>query len=181
MKANNHSIRSGNIVLKSISSEHVSDTYLSWLCDPQVTNGIITTSNQYDLLKLKNYVEKMIADETTYMFAIHDWLTNQHIGNIKLYDINEVNKTCGLGLLIGDKNFWGKGVGTDACNAVVDFAFDKLHMRKIWLTAFCSNKGAIALYSKVGFEIEGTLKEHVFADGVYIDEYFMALFAQKRK
>lgn len=182
MKANHPTTVSfGNVLLKSISMEHVSNTYLSWLNDPQVTEGIITTVNQYNLEKLGEYVKKMIADESTYMFAIHDKLTDHHIGNIKLYDIHHVNKTCGLGLMIGDKTYWGRGVGTDACNALADFAFDTLNMRKIWLTAFCNNPAAVGLYRKVGFEIEGTLKQHVFVDGAYIDEYFMALFPQNRK
>lgn len=181
MKANHPAtVARGNVVLKSISLEHVTENYLSWLNDGDVTKGIITTVNQYDLDRLKAYVESMIADESTYMFAIHDKASDKHIGNIKLYDVHQNNKTCGLGLLIGDKTFWGKGVGTDACNALADFAFNTLHMRKIWLTAFCNNPNAVALYSKVGFQIEGTLKEHVFSGGEYIDEYFMALFPNNR-
>jgi RimJ/RimL family protein N-acetyltransferase len=182
MKVNHPSTVSfGSIMLKSITLEHVSERYLSWLNDPQVTQGIITKVNQYNLSNLREYVEKVILDDSTYMFAIHDVTTDLHIGNIKLYEIHRENKTCGLGLLIGDKTFWGRGVGTDACNALADFAFETLKMRKIWLTAFCTNPAAVALYHKVGFEIEGTLKQHVIVSGVCHDEYFMALFPQNRK
>jgi RimJ/RimL family protein N-acetyltransferase len=182
MKANHPaSVSHGKVVLRSITLEHVSDIYLSWLNDPKVTQGIITKVNQYNRDNLREYIEKAIKDESTYMFAIHDIMTELHIGNIKLYDIHLENKTCGLGLMIGDKSFWGRGVGADACNALADFAFETLKLRKIWLTAFCNNPAAVALYQKVGFEIEGTLKQHVFVDGVYIDEYFMALFPQNRK
>lgn len=115
------------------------------------------------------------------MFAICDKSTNRHIGNIKLDNFDWISHTCELGVLIGEKDFWGKGIGTEACTLAIQYAFNILNIRKVLLAVYATNIGAIKVYEKLGFVNEGTLRKHIWSNGNYIDKHFMGLFKEELK
>lgn len=67
----------------------------------------------------------------------------------------------------------GQGVGTALFQAMEEWA-KRIGVHRLELTVMTHNKAAIALYGKMGFEIEGTARETLFVDGRYVDEYLMA-------
>jgi RimJ/RimL family protein N-acetyltransferase len=69
----------------------------------------------------------------------------------------------------------GKGYGTDALRVLVEYAFTRRNLRRVYLQVLASNERAIASYRKVGFVEEGRLREHCWARGVYVDEVLMGL------
>jgi RimJ/RimL family protein N-acetyltransferase len=68
------------------------------------------------------------------------------------------------------------GCGTDALHVLIKFIFEQLNINKIKLNTFSFNKGGIKAFEKVGFKVEGILREELFRDGQYHDIYVMALF-----
>ena len=173
-------IISGNlIVLRPIQMAHVSTTYLSWLQDAEVMQGI--ASSGYTLENLREYVFEKIAQPGTCFYAIHSKEDEAHIGNVKLDFFDEKANVSELGLLIGDKKFWGKGIGYEACKLLIDFGFKILKRRKIYLAVYESNPAAKKLYDKLGFVLEGTLRKHVQVNGNYYDKYIMGLFENEAK
>jgi putative acetyltransferase len=78
-----------------------------------------------------------------------------------------------LGMMVRD-DWQGKGVGTALMRAAVDFADKWLNLTRIELEVYTDNEPALRLYEKFGFEIEGTLRQHAFRNGEYVDSYFMA-------
>jgi putative acetyltransferase len=68
----------------------------------------------------------------------------------------------------------GEGIGRALMESAVELADRWLNLRRLELEVFVGNEPAIALYRKLGFEIEGTLKEFAFRDGSYADVYAMA-------
>ena len=173
--ANSHCVLEGKVVfLRYIQLGDVNDVYLSWLNDDKVMKGIV--SSGYDLTNLKSYVKDKIANKNTHFFAIITKSNNLHIGNIKLDFHDSKSNLSELGILIGNKNYWGKGIAKEACNLVVDFGFRKLNLRKIFLAVFENNIPAIKLYKSLGFKTEGKLIKHVSVDGVLYDKYLMGIF-----
>ena len=79
----------------------------------------------------------------------------------------------GIGMSVHD-DFQGQGVGTSLLEAAVDMADNWLNLLRLELTVFVDNEPAVRLYKKCGFEIEGTLRQHSFRAGQYVDVYFMA-------
>lgn len=78
-----------------------------------------------------------------------------------------------LGMVVRD-DWQGRGVGTALMHAAVDLADKWLNLARLELEVYTDNAPAVRLYKKFGFEIEGTLKQHSFRDGVYVDSYYMA-------
>jgi putative acetyltransferase len=68
----------------------------------------------------------------------------------------------------------GKGIGTALMRAGVDLADNWLNLMRLELEVYTDNESAIRLYERHGFEREGTLRQHAFRDGQYVDSYMMA-------
>ena len=113
------------------------------------------------------------------MFAICDKVNDVHIGNIKLDNFDWVNRTCELGLLLGDRTYWGKGIGTEVMRLTLAYAFNQLNLRKVLLAVYANNPAAIKLYEKVGFKNEGCLRSQIFVKGEYIDKHYMGIFSNE--
>ena len=78
-----------------------------------------------------------------------------------------------LGMAVRD-DWQGKGIGTALMAACVDLADNWLNLTRLELEVYVDNEPGIRLYTKFGFEIEGTLRRVAFRDGQYVDSYTMA-------
>lgn len=112
----------------------------------------------------------------TYDFAIEDLKTGKYIGGCSINECDVKNRTCVVGIMIGDKEYWGKGYGSDALKILIKFIFEEVNMNKIKLNVFAFNNRAIACYKKVGFKEEGILRKEIYRNGKYYDEIIMAMF-----
>jgi RimJ/RimL family protein N-acetyltransferase len=97
------------------------------------------------------------------------------IGATDLRDISLEDGHAAFGIVIGEKDEWNRGYGTDALNAICDFAFGQLRLERIELDVFAGNLPAQRSYEKAGFRLEGTLRHGHFANGRFIDVQRMAL------
>ena len=97
------------------------------------------------------------------------------IGEVMLVDLDRVNGSAQLGIFIGEAGEWGKGYGTDAVNAIVDFGFAELRLERIWLNVWTENPRARRAYEKAGFVREGTLRHDRYEHGGYTSGDVMGL------
>jgi len=101
------------------------------------------------------------------------------LGTIGLFDVNLLNGSAGIGIAIGEKSYWGKGYGTDAMNALLDFGFGQLRLERMWLEVFAFNDRAQRSYEKSGFVVEGRGRHAVYVHGRYEDEIHMAILREE--
>jgi RimJ/RimL family protein N-acetyltransferase len=148
---------------------------LSWLNDPEVTRyletGIFPTSQE----DLEHYYESLRGSRDQVLFAIEELTRKQHIGNVKLGPIHWVHRSATLGILIGEKAYWGKGVGQEATRLMVEYGFFRLNLNRINLGVFADHESAIRCYTKAGFKVEGHFRQALFRDGAYKDHLWMAV------
>ena len=163
------------IYLRPIVTADATPDYVGWVNDCEVTSGLISGYFPITMEGLRSYVTG-VSNSSAVMFAICLKESDLHVGNIKLGSFDWFARTCELGIMIGDKNYWGKGIGKDACTLVTDYAFNKLNLEKLWLAVFDNNPKAIKLYEDLGFEIEGTQQRHIYKDGKYWNKILMAKF-----
>jgi RimJ/RimL family protein N-acetyltransferase len=167
-------LKGETIYLRLLTEYDVNETYLSWLNDNDITYGLATKN--YSMESLKSYVHQRLEDQNCHFYAICDVLSDKHIGNIKLDFFDSKANLYELGILIGDKSYWGKGIGTQACRLVLEYGFKKLNARKIWLAVYENNLSAKKVYENLGFKLEGCLRKHISLGEKYYDKYLMGIF-----
>lgn len=170
-------VQGPGITLKPITLQEVNGTYLSWLHDNDVMQGLATSG--YTLESLRDYVSSRIGKPSVAFFAIWANDSGEHIGNIKLEVQDASAGVADLGLLIGNKNYWGKGIATAACRLAIRYGFETMKLRKIYLAVYENNPNARRLYEKLGFRLEGTLRKHVLVNGIYYDKHLMGIFPEE--
>lgn len=97
------------------------------------------------------------------------------IGIGALFNWDHVARTCELGITIGDREYHGRGYGSEAITLLLDYAFRHHNAHRVWLTVNGDNERAIAAYERCGFREEGRLREHVWSDGEYVDFVYMGI------
>ncbi len=161
---------SNRLYLRELTLTDTSESYVDWLNDPDVNRFMESRFVTHSIESLKEYVKKMQDDENTMFLAIIDSKEEKHIGNIKIDSINRNHNYASLGIMIGEKSYWGKGYGTEAIKLVVKYCFDNLKMHKIIAYVSCLNFATFKAFEKAGFSLEGRMKEKEFIDGNYCDE-----------
>jgi RimJ/RimL family protein N-acetyltransferase len=99
----------------------------------------------------------------------------RHIGNLDLRDVRPEDRAAQMGIIIGEKEYWNNGYGTDAVITLLRFAFHEMNLNRVSLHAFEFNERGLACYRKCGFREEGRLREHYYAEGRYWDSIVMAI------
>lgn len=110
-----------------------------------------------------------------FSFVICRLSDDERIGRTDVFEIDRRGGSAAFGITIGDPALWGRGFGTDAINAVVDFAFGQLRLERLWLGTDSRNPRAQAAYAKAGFTVEGRLRHAFFQDGEFVDEIRMSM------
>jgi len=163
------------IYLRSLRPEDLNKGYLDWINDPEINKFLISGIFPTSLRGLKSYYEKVNGSDKDVMFAIVVKKTDKYIGNIKIGNIDWVNRSAHCGRLIGDKKYWGKGYGTEAMKLVMDYVFNALNLNRLYNTMVADNLGAIRSCEKVGMIKEGVFSQYRFLSGVYKDVIQMAI------
>jgi RimJ/RimL family protein N-acetyltransferase len=109
------------------------------------------------------------------ILAIVEKKSGQHIGNMKLGPIDWVHRRAVFGILIGEKKFWGRGIGQEVTRLAVEYAFVRLNLNRVSLGVFAEHEPAVHCYEKIGFRVEGRFREDLFRDGKYHDRLWMGL------
>ena len=119
---------------------------------------------------------KWLADSPPDDYVLVAEVSGEVVGNLGLHPASKSPRrrhAAGLGMSVRD-DWQGRGVGTALLTAAIDLADNWHNFTRIELTVYTDNAGALALYRKFGFEIEGTLVGYAFRNGAYIDAYTMA-------
>ena len=126
----------------------------------------------------REWFENVIKDfdNKRVLFSIVYIQTNELIGYFMLNDINLINKNAFLGIVIGEKQFQGLGLGKEIIKLGTDYGINCLGLEKISLDVVSENIAAIKLYKKINFKNEGLFKKHYFFNGNYFDMIRMAIF-----
>ncbi len=110
-----------------------------------------------------------------HFFMIRTMSDDCLIGSIGLGGLNWASREAWVGVEIVERDYLGKGYGTDAMRVMLRYAFDELNLQRVSLAAFENNQRALRSYQKVGFTIEGCMRGEVSRDGRRWNSIFMGL------
>lgn len=115
-----------------------------------------------------------IDDDTVRLLVCVD---GEPVGTIGLKEPNEVWGTVEIGYMI-DPEQWGNGYATEAVDLLCRYAFDERRLEKVFATVYATNPASARVLEKVGFQQEGTLRKHAFADGERVDVRYYGLLPE---
>lgn len=158
--------------LSPLSAEDA-DLLTTWMNDLAVTIPLGDEAYvPYGFEGMQEEIAGAIRDHS-HVFAIVDSAANRLIGRCLLFGIDSTNRSAMLGVLIGDKEFQGKGYGQEASRLLLDYAFNLLNLHSVMLGAFSFNERALAAYHKIGFREIGRRREARIIAGKAYDVVLM--------
>lgn len=170
--------RKGNkVILRPILEEDL-PSFLIWLNDPEVSRFIgkpIPISFEQE----KEWFLNLSKDSGKINLAIVDAEKNLLIGNIDVHNINCISAIGTTGTIIGNKDYWGKGYGTEAKMLFLEFLFHQLNLRKIYSEVIGFNERSINYSLKCGYVQEAIFPNHYYKDGQYWDKVVLALYREQ--
>jgi RimJ/RimL family protein N-acetyltransferase len=152
----------------------------SWLNDREVIRNL-RAYRPLTRLAEEAFLRKLGESESDVVLGIVARETDQLLGGTGLHQIDSRNRHAQFGIFLGEKTSWGKGYGTEATRLIVRYAFDTLNLNRVWLHVYEDNDRALRVYEKVGFRIEGRLRQDTFRDGRYWDTIVMAVLREEWK
>jgi RimJ/RimL family protein N-acetyltransferase len=126
--------------------------------------------------------EEVIVDvirSQYHVFGIVDLGTEELIGRCMLFDIDWVNRRAMLGIVIGEKAYWGRGYGQEAVRLLLDYGFNLLNLNSVMLGTFAFNQRAIHCYERVGFKEIGRRRQARIIGGHKYDVVLMDILAEE--
>ncbi|MEX2229708.1 MAG: GNAT family protein [Dehalococcoidia bacterium] len=153
--------------------------FAAWINDPEIRHLLGGPAYQYSLVAEEEAIRaRRTSDwERGIWFALEatDGEAPRLIGNMDLRRLNAEARRGEVGMLIGDRAYWNRGYGSDALRTLCRWAFADLDLHRIELSVAEYNPRARRAYEKVGFAIEGRLREHRYIAGRYHDTIVMGL------
>ncbi len=163
--------------LKTLLPEDVTDKYVSWLNDPEINRFLEVRFIKSTLENTREFIGSF-DNNNKYIFGIHSLNNDMHVGNITLYKNTQHNTAC-FGYLIGEKEYWGRGAALEAITLLLDFAFEKLNIRKVWGGAYLKNIPSIFNFKRLGFLQEARLRKQCLDEDKYYDTLMFGIFKEE--
>lgn len=127
----------------------------------------------------KKWVENTIFNSKDVKLAICLKENNKYIGNVYMTNIDEINRSCHSHILIGDKEYWGKGYAREALMKAIEYMFKERNIHRIQANVLESNMQSLKMHKKCGYVIDGLLRKSVFKDGRYQNQYVLSLLKEE--
>ncbi len=161
------------IKLSPLKQENLTPFY-QWIRDEE---SIIYSLSIFQKMKTDEEIEEWFAR------SINDKRNSNHgifvddvfVGYAGICGMSETNNSGEYFIFIGDKNYWGKGVGTEVTKLIVKIGFEELGLNRIMLTVSVPNKGGVKAYERAGFVLEGRFREAALRNGKYHDKLVMSI------
>jgi len=125
------------------------------------------------------WIDSASKSTTDFTFGIRLTDNDSLIGWVQLDGVSWTHRTSYIGIGIGNRDFWGRGYGSEAMTLMLQFAFDEINLHRVFLSVFSYNERAIHVYQKLGFQHEGSYREHIERDGQRFDMLFYGLLAHE--
>ncbi len=174
-------VKGPRLYLRRMTESDAGPAYCGWLNDPEVMRYIESRHIQHTPESTAAYIRQINANPDNHFFAVCTLEGSRHIGNIKLGPINRIHKRGDVGLIIGEKEFWGKGFATEAIELITRFAFESLGLNKLKAGCYVVNEGSARAFEKCGWQREGLLRDEVIFESHPMDVIFMGITAADYK
>jgi UDP-4-amino-4,6-dideoxy-N-acetyl-beta-L-altrosamine N-acetyltransferase len=155
--------------MREADVEHV----VRWRNDPEVL-GMLFSYRPLSEQEQREWFSKLPGDRTRVNFIV-ETLSGRPVGQAGFASLDHRDRRAELGVVIGEREEQGRGLGTDTVRLLVGYGFRELNLHRIDLRVLAGNDRALKLYRGLGFRDEGVLRRAVFKDGEFRDVVVLGL------
>ena len=157
------------IRLRTLMLDDIDEEYVSWFSNNDGHLDYYTGSGRsFNRDILVEQFETSLIDKKN-VFLLIETAEGKKIGNVRIGAIDRKNQTSDLVCIIGDRNFLGKGLATEAIKIASEKAFNDFGVHRLNGGMVASNVGSIKAYTRAGWSIEATMKDYYYVDGIRQD------------
>lgn len=167
------------IFLRKIQVEDINERFMRWFADEELMQFYTNSRKTITKEVLLQSIQQGEASNSSFTYGIFYKETGDCIGTIKVGPINFNHKISDLVVLLGDKNYHGKGLAVETIQLGNKLAFEEHDIRKLFGGMYASNLSSIKAYTRAGWIIEGRLKGHYLVEGKAEDRILVGCFNPK--
>jgi RimJ/RimL family protein N-acetyltransferase len=165
-----HPFLVGKVVyLRALEKEDLSGNYFQWFNDQEVCRFNAHGRAPNNMESMEAYLKRAYNDPSLAVFAISYLENDAHVGNICLQGINLIDRSAEYAVVLGEKDYWGKGVAKEASDLILQHGFMTLNLHRIHCGTSEENTGMQKLAAYMGMKEEGRRREALFKNGRYFD------------
>ena len=170
-------IRQGELVSLRKHAEANRESFVRWYGDEEIARLLRHDLEPLNEREANAYFSNIILplSRRGHCWAIHRNDTGALIGTAAITDLSKVRHTCLYRIVIGEKDAWGHGFGTEATRLVAQEVFATLPVKRFRLEVFAHNERARRAYERVGFRQYDRYEERVWAKQTVLDIIAMEL------
>lgn len=165
----------GDFYLRALQTTDLEGPWPGWLNDSSVTRlqnkGHFPNNSE----KQSKYLEDIQTSRSDVVFALAEKTTDKHLGNVGLHQIDWINRTATVGILIGESDFRGRGWGKIAWHAITRYAFQVLNLEKLNAVIIQGNEASLKCALTNGFVEEGHQRSQFYRHGKRLDALLVGL------
>lgn len=168
-------LKTERFFVRSLMPADVSERWSNWSTDPDVMGPLNVPARRVSKEELMRYVARFDNDNA-YLIGVFTKAMSLHIG-LFMVEINKLHASANFNLIIGDKQYWGKGVVNEVRAGLLDEFFEHRGIEKAYGTPLARNFPAVFNYKAQGWRLEGVLRGQCksITDGGRLDQYHFGM------
>jgi len=170
-------IRGKKVFLRAPTELDVYGKWWQWFNDAEVSRYMNKGQEKNTVEKQLVFYRKIKTSESDFVACICDVDTKKHIGTTGIHNIRKRGgkKIGNFGIIIGEKGYWRKGIGSEAWSLMTEYAFDILGLDWIETKIFVDNAASLRIARKLGFEKVALLKNDIIKNHKENDRLLLRL------
>lgn len=161
--------------LQAYGADRVTQQYVDWVNEAKINQYLEARFRKYTLDDEREYVRNIWDSDTEMLMAIVANDTGTVIGDVHL-TLNKPHKRCFIAYMIGDMNYWGKGIATECIKLATKWCFENLDIYRMDGGFYSTNIGSGKAVMRAGYKREGVRVGYcLLNDGTRTDEILVGL------
>jgi RimJ/RimL family protein N-acetyltransferase len=160
------------ITLELFEEKNITDEYIQWLNDPQIVQYSNQRFKQHTRASCLNYLQSFTNANALFLTIRQQ---GSMLGTLTIY-FNIQHQTADIGIMVGNKNCWGQGIGYEAWLLLLTTLLETVSVRKVTGGTLSCNQSMIRIMEKSGMKPDGRRIAHELVDGIAYDMLHFSAF-----
>jgi ribosomal-protein-alanine N-acetyltransferase len=170
-------LRGRQLTLRPFRAEDVTDQYLGWLNDPEVVRFSNQRFRRHTRESSLAYLASFTGTDNLFLSARRSD-TDEAVGTLTAY-IARPHGTADVGILVGERSAWGRGIGQDAWDTLTHWLLTEGGIRKLTAGAVACNEAMVRIMESSGMHREAVRRAQEIVEGQPQDVVYYARFATR--